>query len=116
MLIGDFYRITVIRIYKHIAVGGVVVKKKKDELRPRPLGGLGLPYGIIRNSVHIEINGNREAVIDGSSGILEYNENCIRISVQKMIVAFHGRGLLIRCLSENSMVIEGYINAVEYVC
>ncbi len=92
------------------------MKKKSDETGSRPLGGLGLPYGIVGNSVHIEINGNREAVIDGSSGILEYNENCIRISVQKMTIAFRGRGLNIRCLSENSMVIEGYINAVEYVC
>lgn len=91
-------------------------KKKNDEPKPRPFGGLGLPYGIIRNSVHIEINGNREVVIDGSNGILEYNENCIRISVEKMIVSFRGRGLCIRCLSESSMVIEGYINQIEYIC
>ena len=32
-----------------------------------------------------------------------------------MIVAFKGRGLFIRCMSDSSMVIEGYISSVEYV-
>ncbi len=90
-------------------------KKKKDDSKPRLFGGLGLPYGIVKSSVHIEINSNREAIIDGSNGILEYNENCIRVNTGKMIVAFKGRGLFIRCLSDCSMVIEGYINSIEYI-
>ena len=65
-------------------------KKKNDESKPRLFGGFGLPYGIVKSSVHIEINSNREAIIDGSSGILEYNECCIKISTGKMIVAFKG--------------------------
>ena len=56
-------------------------KKKNDESKPRLFGGFGLPYGIVKSSVHIEINSNREAIIDGSSGILEYNECCIKISM-----------------------------------
>lgn len=90
-------------------------KKKNDESKPRLFGGFGLSYGIVKSSVHIEINSNREAIIDGSSGILEYNECCIKISTGKMIVAFKGRGLFIRCMSDSSMVIEGYISSVEYV-
>lgn len=90
-------------------------KNKKDENKPRLLGGLGLPYGIIKSSVHIEINSNREAIIDGSNGILEYNENCIRVNTGKMIVVFKGRGLCIKCMSDSSMVIEGYINSIEYI-
>ena len=91
-------------------------KKKNDESKPRLCTELlTIPYGIVKSSVHIEINSNREAIIDGSSGILEYNECCIKISTGKMIVAFKGRGLFIRCMSDSSMVIEGYINSVEYV-
>ena len=52
-------------------------KKKNDESKPRLFGGFGLPYGIVKSSVHIEINSNREAIIDGSSGILEYDDCCL---------------------------------------
>jgi len=31
-------------------------KKKNDESKPRLFGGFGLPYGIVKSSVHIEIN------------------------------------------------------------
>ena len=30
-------------------------KKKNDESKPRLFGGFGLPYGIVKSSVHIEI-------------------------------------------------------------
>ena len=49
-------------------------KKKNDESKPRLFGGFGLPYGIVKSSVNIEINSNRESIIDLSSVILEYNE------------------------------------------
>ena len=90
-------------------------KKKMMNLSLAYLVGLDFHMELSKSSVHIEINSNREAIIDGSSGILEYNECCIKISTGKMIVAFKGRGLFIRCMSDSSMVIEGYISSVEYV-
>lgn len=90
-------------------------KKKAGGEKLRFFGGLGFPYGAFGNGVHIEINGNREALVDGGSSILEYGESCIKINTGKMLVAFKGRGLFIRCMSDSSLLIEGYISSVEYV-
>ena len=63
---------------------------------------------------HIELWGNRRAVIEGSGGVLEYGPETIRIRLGKLCVRFCGRSLQIRCMSGNSMIVEGFISSVEY--
>ncbi len=66
-------------------------------------------------SLHMEISGNREVIIEGNRGIIEYNENSIKINAGKYIVAFCGRGLHIKCMNECDVVIRGFITSVEYI-
>lgn len=63
---------------------------------------------------HIELWGNRRAVIEGSGGVLEYGTQAIRIRLGKLCVRFCGRNLQIRCMSGSSMIVEGFISSVEY--
>lgn len=63
---------------------------------------------------HIELWGNRRAVIEGSGGVLEYGPETIRIRLGKLCVRFCGRSLQIRCMSGSSMIVEGFISSVEY--
>ncbi len=67
------------------------------------------------NGVNMNICGNREVIFEGSRGIVEYNENSIKINTGKYIVAFSGRGLHIRCMNEFSLVIAGFITSIEYI-
>lgn len=67
------------------------------------------------NGVNMNICGNREVIFEGSRGIVEYNENSIKINTGKYIVAFSGRGLHIRCMNEYSLVIAGFITSIEYI-
>jgi sporulation protein YqfC len=76
---------------------------------------LELPSGIFAGLAHLELSGNREAIIEGCKGVLEYDENLVRINTGKMIIRFLGRGLTIRNLTEDSAVIEGYITTIEYM-
>lgn len=64
---------------------------------------------------HIELWGNRRAVIEGSGGVLEYGAETIRIRLGKLCVRFCGRNLRIRCMSGSSMIVEGVISSVEYL-
>ena len=59
--------------------------------------------------------GNREVTIDGSKGVLEYDENLIRINMGKMVACFFGRNLNIKCFNLESLVIEGYITSIEFL-
>ncbi len=64
---------------------------------------------------HMEINGNREAVVDGCGGVLEYNDGVVRIVMRGKTVRFTGRGLTIRCLTADSLVVTGYLTGIEFL-
>lgn len=67
------------------------------------------------SGVNMNICSNREVIFEGSRGVVEYNENSIKINTGKYIVAFSGRGLHIRCMNEFSLIIAGFITSIEYI-
>ena len=67
------------------------------------------------SGVHMEVNGNREVVLEGSKGVVEYGENSIKINTGKYIISFQGRGLHIKCMNECDIVIHGFITSIEYI-
>lgn len=92
----------------------------EDEKSPynKPEGiinSMQIPQGAIFNTAHFEMNGNTEVVVDGSKGILQYDENIIKINTGKMITIFYGRNLTIKCLTPDSLVVEGFITSIEFV-
>lgn len=78
-------------------------------------GMLDIPPSALAGVSQIEIAGNREAVIDGCQGILEYDENTIKLTTGKMSVKFTGRGLQIKVLTRDSAVIDGFISNIEFI-
>lgn len=70
--------------------------------------GLSMP-------THMEINGNTEAVVDGCSGVLEYDSSVVRIRTGKLIVRFTGRGLVIKCLTADSLIVTGFLTGIEFL-
>lgn len=70
--------------------------------------GLSMP-------THMEINSNTEAVVDGCSGVLEYDTDVVRIRAGKLIIRFTGRGLTIKCLTEDSLVVTGFFTGIEFL-
>lgn len=63
---------------------------------------------------HVELTGNHEAMVDGCKGIVEYSENTIRVNIEQGQLKFVGRDLQIVCMTEDSMVIRGFIMGLEY--
>lgn len=64
---------------------------------------------------HMEINGNREVFFEGNRGIVGYGEDTIKLSAGKMLVVFHGRGLHIKCMNQQDVVIHGFLTSIEYI-
>ncbi len=73
------------------------------------------PIASALGSVHFEMNGNREVIVEGCRGILQYDENIVKISVKKMSVAFFGRNLSIKCMDVDSLVITGFVTSIEFI-
>jgi len=63
---------------------------------------------------HIEAAGNRELVIDGCKGILEYGNDCIKVDAGRVAVRVEGRCLTLTSMSGDTLVISGRICKVEF--
>ena len=79
---------------------------------------MGIKHSVIYSMlspVHFEINSNKEVIIEGCKNILQYDENIVRISVKGMAVSFLGRNLEIKCLTTDSLIVQGFITSVEFI-
>ena len=68
----------------------------------------------IINAPCLEFSSNREVVIEGSKGVVEYSGECIRINTADVMLSFFGRELDLKCISESALIIAGYITKVEF--
>lgn len=66
-------------------------------------------------SSYMEIKGNREVVVEGCRGVLEYDTDVVRVRAGRMTLRFTGRCLVIRCLTADSLVVEGFITGIEFL-
>ena len=82
---------------------------KKDERKKR---FSVLPVSV--SSPCIELSGNREVLIEGSRGVLEYSPETVRVNTSDMILSVFGRGLDLRCISESALIIDGFITRLEF--
>lgn len=62
----------------------------------------------------VEFSGNREVVIEGSKGVLEYSTDCVRVNTACMVITLNGRELNLRCISDSALIIDGFITSVEF--
>ena len=76
---------------------------------------MGYPGASMLQGVLIELNGNRELSIDGCRGILDYDMNLMKINCGKMVLKVAGRNMTIRCMTHDSMIIDGFILSVEFI-
>lgn len=95
--------------------------KKHSSARTRFSAGeridavLELPPGTMGSGVHLELDSNREAIIDGCRGVLEYNETTVRFNTGQGQLKLTGRGLVIRSLVQNQAIVEGFLTSVEFI-
>ncbi len=92
--------------------------RRKDREMARGLqkiaGALQLPAAVVAGTSHMQLCGNREAVLEGCSGIVEYTQEIVRVKTGKFITKFSGRELEIKCLQSDSLVVQGFILAIEF--
>lgn len=75
---------------------------------------LDLPQDAVSGYAHIEISGNREAIIEGCQGVLEYNDNLIALNTGRLTVRICGCGLTIVSMQNGQAIIKGTITGVDY--
>lgn len=58
--------------------------------------------------------GNKQVQIEGAVGIMEYDENFIKISVKKGYITFLGSDFKITNFTESQITVLGKINSTEF--
>ncbi len=74
-----------------------------------------VPIENFKNTSRIEIIGNNEGLVEGCTGILEYDENIIRVSTKKFEVKFVGDNLNLKCLTPENIIVQGSIFSVDFI-
>ncbi len=63
----------------------------------------------------IEFTGDRSVMVEGSTGVLKYESEVIRINTRSMVISFYGRSLTLKSISPTAVVIEGCITKTEFL-
>ena len=72
-------------------------------------------YGDIFNSFHMEMKDEKNVIVEGCENIGEYDENIVKIFLKKMSISFFGSNLKIKCLTSDSLIINGDISSIEFL-
>lgn len=83
-------------------------------LRKQMTEALELPKEIMLGLPLISMIGREEVTIENYKGILEYSEESVRISTAVGILHINGRGLCLRQLSGECMVVTGRLESLRF--
>ncbi len=62
----------------------------------------------------IEMLGNREMIIDGCKGVVEYDETLIKLSLGNNVISISGDDLVISSFDNNVAVISGQVCGISF--
>jgi len=91
-------------------------KKKKEGFWRKGLAEVfDLPKDVIMNLPRLTIIGNLQIYLENHRGVIQYNENQIRLAVNNGELIIKGHRLQIRNLFSEEIYIDGEIEGIEYV-
>lgn len=98
-----------------------LAKMKKKIFEPKDDGklldafkALEIPEESLADIPHIEIISDKKAILDNIDGILEYEDDIIRVSKGSCIICIYGKNLEFLSLKTYSIVITGQIARLEF--
>lgn len=84
-------------------------------LRKSVTEALDLPKEIMLNLPLVSLIGKEEVTVENYKGILEYSEEMVRIGTAAGILQLRGRGLCLKQLSAECMVVTGNVEGLDFL-
>lgn len=75
---------------------------------------LGMPSPTLPKVAMIQLMGNRECIVEGCQGVLEYNDDDIKLNIGTLVLCFQGQDLTLRALNDDGAVVEGTITNLNF--
>ena len=89
---------------------------KGESIKEKIANLFELPKDVVLDLPRISIIGNLELNIENHRGIIEYEQEIIRIRIQDGQVIISGKELIIESLTKSEVGIKGYIKDVTFKC
>lgn len=67
------------------------------------------------NDAKIEMLSNREIIVDGCKGVVEYSENLIKLNIGELTLGIAGDEMLIESFDSGVTVIRGKLAEINFV-
>lgn len=74
-----------------------------------------LPKEVVFNLPIIQAVGSEDINITNYKGLLEYNSECVRVTVGSGIIRFEGAGLILRQITSETISISGRVKKIEFL-
>ena len=90
-------------------------QEEKCSIRERLSRTFELPLNVLEGVPEIELLGNREGVIEHCQGVLEYDDKVVRINAGKLVVRITGRNLMLKYMTGDGVMVEGYFTSIAFL-
>jgi sporulation protein YqfC len=91
-----------------------VVKKKSYKIKETLSNALELPKDLVLDVAKVTLVGSNNVTVENHKGILEYNEDQIRVNTCSGVLIIMGSSLNIKSILQEEITITGEINSVGY--
>ena len=91
------------------------MNERKHAIGEKIAEELGFPKTVVSGFNHIELFGNREAIVNDCAGIIEYSDSRIKLNMGKNTVLFCGNNLCMKEYGASYATISGDIMTVEFI-
>ncbi len=93
------------------------MKKKEASKSPKEIfkNLLELPKEVVFNLPIITLIGKEELNIENYKGVIEYSDSKIRFNTSAGIIKIEGKGLLLKQITTENVVVTGAILSIEFI-
>lgn len=89
-------------------------KKRLKSVKQNVVESLELPKDLVYGMSIVTVTGRREVLIENYKGILEYNEEYIKIQAKNAKLTVYGKQLKIEYYTNEDMKVVGFVKSIEY--
>lgn len=85
-----------------------------DKAGGKVAAALELPPDVFSGMPRLSMVGNRELIVEGHTGIIEYSDGCVKLGGGIFIICVAGRGLELVSFSQESLGVRGVILSITF--
>lgn len=89
-------------------------REKGERIMDAIADDFDLPRDVVSGCARVELCGNREAIIDGCRGVLEYRNDLIAVNTGRLTVRVCGREMTIVSMRNGRAVVKGIIAGIDF--